>query len=97
MESAAAHTPEHRAPGCGHKRKAVGACVYPRTHAGKVFVEAHPGHIVVSQTSDRELVGVGALGFEVVSKPIYLARRVVVDLVKTERLEPARGSWAQIS
>jgi hypothetical protein len=32
-----------------------------------------------------------------VRKPVGLARDVVVDPLEPERLEPARGSWAEVS
>ena len=38
-----------------------------------------------------------ALGRQSACEPVMLTRRVVVDLAEAKRLEPARGSWAEVS
>jgi hypothetical protein len=75
----------------------VGGAGDPLADGADALVQPGRGHILAEQVLGAGDVGLFTFGGKSVGEPVGLAERVVVDPGEPEGLEPARGSWAQVS
>jgi len=64
---------------------------------GRAIGWGAPDDVIAHNPADSPRFGVVALDVEVVGEPIHLPGDVVVHVGEPECLEPARGSWAEVS
>jgi hypothetical protein len=69
----------------------------PLAHRSNAVIQRAADHVVSSKLPGCWRLGVVTFDRQLVGQPVNLARVVIVDVSKSKRFEPARGSWAQVS
>ena len=64
---------------------------------GQVVREETGRDVSPREITSRRLLGEPSLAGQAERAPVALAVRVLVDLLEPHRVEPPRGSWAQVS
>ena len=97
FQDSLAEPPEQRAILGEDQGEPVGGAGDPLANGADALVQPGRGHILAEQVLGAGDVGLFPFGGKSVGKPVGLAEHVVVDPGEPEGLEPARGSWAQVS
>jgi hypothetical protein len=97
LERGAAQTPEEHAAFGAHEGEAVGRGLNACADVAGGLAQRARHDIGTSEPTSGRSARLGTFDVEAVGKPVGLARDVVIDLLKSERFEPARGSWAHVS
>jgi hypothetical protein len=80
-----------------HEPEPVWGGLHPWPDFADPVTESAGHGVVAGQVPGLGLAGLLPLRRQPAGKPVDLARDVVVDPLEAERLEPARGPWAEVS
>ena len=97
FQDSLAEPPEQRAILGEDQGEPVGGAGDPLANGADALVQPGRGHILAEQVLGAGDVGLFPFGGKSVGEPVGLAQHVVVDPGEPQGLEPARGSWAQVS
>ena len=90
-------SPEDDASFVEDEARVPAATVEELAHVGQAIVEAAGRNVGPDVRCDPSSASLHTLEREPGAAPVGLSGHVVVDLLEPERLEPRRGSWAQVS
>ena|SRR5436305_1247187 len=97
VERAATQPSEQHPTRRDHQREPVTRSLDLLAHLPNAVIQRTAHGVVSSKLPGCWWIGVVAFDRQLVSQPVDLAGVVVVDFSESERFEPARGSWAQVS
>ena len=90
--------PAEQHPAVAHdERERVRRCVHALANVTDAVVKAAGDRVRAGEVDGARLRRLLAFAGQAAGQPVGLARRVVVDVLEAERVEPARGSRTEVS